>query len=149
MADIDAKIPAPPTLAEAAFNIKDVMKSNPQQATQIMTALGVVKNAKRGSYQQYVQLCKPLNVQPISEERWAAHDKSGFKQLIAASIAQNLPGCKLEEGDLERILDASSGDDPMQAGGTILGIVLKRLNATSDVTKQWIDLGEAALNLVL
>lgn len=140
-------IPKAPDLFSATAKVKQVLADNPTQATQIMTAIGVFKKAKQGGYNQYKLLCSSLGVEPASQERYEAHDKAIFRELISAQLAVNMPNANLTPADIDLILQKSDGSDPLEAGKAILEVVMKGLGAQNDVIKSWTDLGAAALNL--
>lgn len=144
------QIPKAPNLAVAASKFKELMGENPSQATQIMTALGVVKHAKEGSYEQYCLMCSSLGIDPGTEEQWDAHDKSLLRQLIAASLKQNLPACNVTAADIDKLLELSvDSKNKLEAGKAMIQIIMKAYGASSDVEKSWADLGQAAMNLFM
>lgn len=144
MEELNVKAPSMP---QAMAKIKDLMGENPTQATQIMTALGVVKHAKEGSYDQYCLMATSLNIEPADESRWKAHDKTVLRELIAASLATNLPGNKLTAKDIDDLLIASDNPNKLQAVKGMLSIIVRGLGASDDVAASWVNLGMAALNL--
>lgn len=147
---MDNQIPKAPNLAMAASKFRELMGDNPNQATQIMTALGVVKHAKEGSYEQYCLMCSSLGIEPGTEQQWDAHDKTLLRKLIAASLKSNLPNCPITAEDIDELLTLSvDSKNKLDAGKAMIKIIMKAYGASDDVEKSWADLGQAALNLFM
>lgn len=141
-------LPDAPGIAEAGNLLKKAMDQYPDQAAQILTAMGTVKNARTENYDAYVAMCEQLDVEPVDEERWAEHDKSVLKPLVVASLKKNLPFAKVSDSDIEALLDAAgekSKQKSVKAAGKIL---LGALGADPEKSQAWGKLASAAANLI-
>lgn len=138
-------VPDAPTLLEARALVKEGIKSNPEQATQIFACLGAVKKAKDDSYEAYTALCYQLDVEPCDEDQWATHDKAVFKPLIIASLTKNLPFAKLSNADIEALLDAVDARSKQSVVNASTKIMLKALGASEAQTSEWAKLANAAV----
>lgn len=138
-----------PSFAEASALVKEGMKTYAEQANQVMAVIACVKQAKTENYEGYVTLCTQLDVEPVSEEQWATHDKAPLRTLVAASLAKNLPGHQCSPGEIESMLEATQSSSKGQAVRAISRVLLKALNIPETDIGEWTKMISNAVNILM